>query len=236
MNREQENGAMARCFLFDIDGTLVNLRSIWEEMYMSLYEDVAGVHLTPVELLSKFGPPEYDGHRAILHGRGVYSVQTVEALVAESERRMIQRLGKPDISNYVIPYVRECLAALDDGLNSMGIVTGNMKPIAEAILEGAGLRKYFTIVGCSDENTTKRAEIVQKAVSAFNWLGKSFSGREVYVIGDTPLDVRAAKECGYVSVAVATGHYSFEELRKERPDMLLKDLRYYATMSSKVRV
>ncbi len=222
----------ARCFLFDIDGTLVNLRLIWEEMYLSLYKDVAGVELTNAELLSKFGPPEYEGHRVILQGRGIDSVETVEALVRESEKRMIQRLGGPDISSYVIPYVRECLDALNDGTNSVGIVTGNMKLIAEAILQGAGLRKYFSVVGCSDEQTTARAQIVDNAVSAFNEKGKIFLARNIHVIGDTPLDVRAAKERGYVSVAVATGHYSFKELRKVNPDVLLRDLKNYAVMFS----
>lgn len=225
-----------RCFLFDIDGTLVNLRSIWGEMYLSLYKDVAGFSLTSEELLSKFGPPEYDGHRAILQGRDLYSAETVEALVAESEKRMIRRLGEPDISSYVIAHVRECLDVLDDGHNSIGIVTGNMKPIAEAILQGAGLREYFSVIGCSDKYTTKRAEIVVSVVSAFNAKGKIFLARNVHVIGDTPLDVRAAKECGYVSVAVATGHYSLEELRQEKPDVLLKDLRNYTKMCLPIRV
>ena len=159
---------LSRCFLFDIDGTLVNLRSIWEEMYLSLYKDVAGLSLTSAELLSKFGPPEYDGHRAILQGRGMYSVEAVEALVRESEKRMIRRLAEPDISSYVIPHVRNSLEKLNYGQNSLGIVTGNMEPIAEAILYGAGLRGYFSVVGCSDEQTTKRAEIVQKAVRVFH--------------------------------------------------------------------
>ena len=225
-----------RCFLFDIDGTLVNLRSIWEEMYLSLYKDVAGFALTSAELLSKFGPPEYEGHAQILQGRGLYAVQLVEDLVVESERRMITRLAQPDISNYVLPYARECLEELTRDGGNVGIVTGNMKPIAEAILQGAGLREYFLVMGYSDAKTIRRAEIVQGAVSVFNREGLFFDSNNVYVIGDTPKDIEGAKGCGYVSVAVATGHYSFEELRQEKPDVLLKDLGEYKNMFSSVMV
>ena len=221
--------SVQRCFLFDIDGTLVNLRSIWEEMYMSLYKDVAGFVLSDAELLSKFGPPEYEGHKTLLEGRRLYSPKLVEDLVVETEKRMVQRLGEPDIPRYVIPHVRECLDRLrGEGENSIGIVTGNMQTIAEAILQGVGLREYFSVVGCSDELTTRRAEIVQKAMSAFNVLGNRFDSQNVYVIGDTPKDIEGARDCGYVSVAVATGHYSFEELARDIPDYVLPDLREFS--------
>jgi phosphoglycolate phosphatase len=46
----------------------------------------------------------------------------------------------------------------------------------------------------------------------------------VYVIGDTPRDIHCAQPHGAVAIAVATGEYSVEELRAERPDFLFEDL------------
>ena len=44
------------------------------------------------------------------------------------------------------------------------------------------------------------------------------------VIGDTPYDVACAKPFGAVTIAVATGPYSYETLLKTGADHVLKDL------------
>ena len=48
-------------------------------------------------------------------------------------------------------------------------------------------------------------------------------GAQVYV-GDHPGDIRAARACEAVAVAVATGPTTFEELQTAGPDVLLHDL------------
>ncbi|MBI2666749.1 HAD family hydrolase [Candidatus Woesearchaeota archaeon] len=40
----------------------------------------------------------------------------------------------------------------------------------------------------------------------------------------TPADIRAARENGIIAIAVATGYFSKEELVKEKPDYVLKDI------------
>jgi phosphoglycolate phosphatase-like HAD superfamily hydrolase len=49
---------------------------------------------------------------------------------------------------------------------------------------------------------------------------------EIFVIGDTPLDIQAAHAggCTAVAVAVATGHYDGDALRKAGADHVLESL------------
>jgi phosphoglycolate phosphatase-like HAD superfamily hydrolase len=47
---------------------------------------------------------------------------------------------------------------------------------------------------------------------------------EVVLIGDTPLDVRAAREAGARCVAVASGPHATSELRAAGADSVLADL------------
>ena len=47
---------------------------------------------------------------------------------------------------------------------------------------------------------------------------------QVYVVGDTPLDIAAAKTAGATSVGVATGHYSTDELRAAGANHVLGSL------------
>ena len=54
-----------------------------------------------------------------------------------------------------------------------------------------------------------------------------FEPRGVYVVGDTPSDIKAAKKLGFNSVAVTTGDYSLEELVPYTPTVILPDLRHF---------
>ncbi len=44
------------------------------------------------------------------------------------------------------------------------------------------------------------------------------------VIGDTPYDIRCAKEHGCRSLAVATGSFDVQKLSEHAPDRVVKDL------------
>jgi phosphoglycolate phosphatase-like HAD superfamily hydrolase len=52
----------------------------------------------------------------------------------------------------------------------------------------------------------------------------------VWVIGDTPLDIRCARHIGARAVAVATGMHGKADLSKAAPDLLLDDLRQRAEL------
>jgi phosphoglycolate phosphatase-like HAD superfamily hydrolase len=54
--------------------------------------------------------------------------------------------------------------------------------------------------------------------------GVHVEAHETVLIGDTPLDVGAAREAGARAVAVASGPYSASELRETGADVVLEDL------------
>ena len=53
--------------------------------------------------------------------------------------------------------------------------------------------------------------------------GTSIERSTIVVVGDTPRDVEAAKAVGAVSVAVATGDYSVDQLRETGADHVLRN-------------
>ena len=52
---------------------------------------------------------------------------------------------------------------------------------------------------------------------------RDFKPRQIVVIGDTPRDVKCGREYGARTVAVATGGYSVQQLRRHKPDLVYKD-------------
>jgi phosphoglycolate phosphatase len=47
---------------------------------------------------------------------------------------------------------------------------------------------------------------------------------QVFVVGDTPRDIEATRKAGAVSVGVATGHYSVNDLTQAAADHVLASL------------
>ena len=70
-----------------------------------------------------------------------------------------------------------------------------------------------------------RAGLAKMAIREARRRGWIARGAPVSLIGDAPADVLAAQANGIRSIAVATGLTGAEELRKLRPEVLLKDLR-----------
>jgi phosphoglycolate phosphatase-like HAD superfamily hydrolase len=46
----------------------------------------------------------------------------------------------------------------------------------------------------------------------------------VCVVGDTPFDISAAKVNGLPTIAVATGHFSFDDLLEHKPEVCVSTL------------
>jgi len=94
----------------------------------------------------------------------------------------------------------------------VGLATGNIELGARIKLERGGLNPYFSFGGFGSDSED-RAELVRKAAEKANHKnGSSILASNIFVIGDTPLDIDAGNRAGFKTVGVATGSYSVEQL------------------------
>lgn len=128
----------------------------------------------------------------------------------------------------VMEGVKELLEELKEKKNFLiGIATGNIYEGAELKLLPSGLWKYFRF-GAFASDSEKREEILIIAKKrAENILKDKDEIEKTFVIGDTPLDIIAAKKAGFISVAVATGNFSPSDLMVYSPDILLENFKNY---------
>ncbi|RMF63657.1 MAG: hypothetical protein D6743_10410 [Calditrichaeota bacterium] len=106
----------------------------------------------------------------------------------------------------------------------LGLLTGNWRRGAELKLRHFDLWHYFKLGAFADDSEF-RDRLPEVASRRFRELtDRPISPRDMFVIGDTPLDVACARPFGARSVAVATGFFSYEELQEAKPDFLLRDL------------
>jgi len=127
----------------------------------------------------------------------------------------------------VCPGVRRLLARLDRHGAVIGLVTGNLSRIGWRKMERAGLRPYFRF-GAFAELAHDRAGLVRIAIRQARREGWISRKSPIWLIGDHPNDIRAAKANQIRVVAVATGLAPIDELRSHQPDLALPDLRSLA--------
>lgn len=124
----------------------------------------------------------------------------------------------------VLPGVKALLQVLAARPAVSGIATGNLRRGAELKLRHYGLWDQFAGGGFGDD-TEVRADVVLAAVRNLGEVvGTPAAPADAVVIGDTPHDVEAALAIGARAVAVATGSFTVDDLRKAGAHLVFPDL------------
>lgn len=154
-----------------------------------------------------------------------------------SEAEMIERLDEvrelylaglkvelAGISPTVFVGVKELVSAVSEHKACVtGLLTGNFEPGAWMKLDRIDLSAPFQM-GSFGDGARARKDLPGKAVTRAKELtGRTFAGKDIIVIGDTPNDVACGRHLGVKAIAVATGIFDAAELEKSEPDHLFGD-------------
>ena len=105
----------------------------------------------------------------------------------------------------------------------LGLLTGNFAKGAELKLAHYGLADHFSFGGFGDLHLD-RDDVAREAFQTVRSKFPEIEPHQVWVIGDTPSDIRCGRAIGAKVLAVGTGMFSVKELEPHHPDVLLKDL------------
>jgi phosphoglycolate phosphatase len=213
-----------RVLLFDIDGTLVTTGGAGAAAWKRAFEDLHGI---PADIgqFTDAGMPDPDvgawTFEAVLH-----RAPTPHELAQLIQRRleyMPETVAQSE-GYKVLPGVPARLRQLSRDEHLLGLVTGNIDGAAHIKLQRGDLNRWFAF-GAYAGAGMDRPAIVQEAVGrAVAIVGRDVPIADIYVIGDTPLDIDAAHAVGCTAVAVATGHYDSAALRAAGADHVLETL------------
>ena len=211
-------------FLFDVDGTLIKSgnagKKALERVFNEIYEvknamaDIVPDGKTDIEIIKEILAKKTD--------IDVIDDGIVEFIVSMYVKYLESTIENPDY--IVIEGVKEFVQKIHySKKNIAGLATGNVEMGAKIKLKPSGLLKFFKF-GAFGSDSEDRVKVLQIAKErAIKLIGEEIE--KVYVIGDTPKDIEAAQKAGFISVGVATGNYSMDDLYKENPDFLFKSLR-----------
>ena len=212
-----------KLLLFDLDGTLVSTGGAGLRALDRAFAALFGLR-GAMEGISPAGKTDP------LIVREVFEKKRGTRPAAEDVRRVCESYlaflseEVPKSPGYrVMEGIRELLDRLwaeKGALLALG--TGNLERGARIKLEPGGLNRYFNFGGFGSD-AEARADMLRAGVRrAEERTGMVFPLRDVFVIGDTILDVKAGKEVGAVTVAVACGHGKRDDLRVAQPDVYME--------------
>lgn len=206
----------ADAFLFDIDGTLLNSRdAVHYFAFRTAIRDVLGIEAS-IEGVPVHGNTDVGILRAVLQRAGLRD-RAIDRHMPQIVARMCAEVkqNREQLNPELCPSIPELIAYLQDRGKLLGVASGNLETVAGLKLEKAGLKPMFTF-GSFSFPRESRAEIFQHGIDlARQRLGEHAS---VTVVGDTPSDIEAARTVGAPVIAIATGIYSFAQLKAHNPD------------------
>ncbi len=124
----------------------------------------------------------------------------------------------------VLEGVADLLPRLADFGVILGVISGAMEGAARMKMDPGKLNRFF-VFGAYGSDSPDRTEITHLAAGkAARLHGRNLTKEDVYVVGDTPRDIEAARAAGVTAIGVASGHYSVDELREAEPDHVLSSL------------
>jgi phosphoglycolate phosphatase len=215
---------MKPLLLFDIDHTLLRNAPGHKEAFAYAFKKVYSVDTT-MDLIEHGGMTDKMVIIEVLKKKGL-SEKVIMEKIGKCMNIMVRFYNKRKKelkAPRVLRGVRKLLREFDKEGYVMGLVTGNLEPIAKGKMKLAGLKKYFKFGGFGNENVN-RTELVKLAVKKARKKYNYEHYTNVFVFGDTPRDIKAGREAGTITIGVSTGLYSVNRLKKSGADFTVKNL------------
>jgi phosphoglycolate phosphatase len=212
--------------LFDVDGTLVTTGGAGARSWRWAFDHLYGV---PADIAEVSEAGMTDPVVARRTFRAALHREPTQGELSQLADAYLERLTKEVATSAgyaVLPGAEGTLRRLCARGYYLGIVTGAMEAAARVKLARGGLNHFFSFGGYGSDSED-RIKLTAKAIArATQILGGEVDLAGVYVVGDTPRDIDAARGVGAVPIGVASGGYSARELRLAGAHAVLSSLRH----------
>ncbi|AJS60808.1 pyrophosphatase PpaX [Paenibacillus sp. IHBB 10380] len=200
---------MIDTILFDLDGTIIDTNELIISSFMNVLEVQGLSPLTREQIIPKMG-------LTLERQLQIFSGQDDVMPLIQSYRTYNDIYH--DEMVHPFPQVIEVIQSLHGRGIHMGVVTTKNRPGTLKVLEMFGLLEYMdSVVTVIDvKNPKPHPEPVLKAVKE---LGAD--PLKTLMVGDSPVDIQAAKAAGVLSAGVAWSLKGEDELKKYEPDHML---------------
>ncbi len=211
-----------RCAIFDLDGTLIDSVPAYFEL-METILDTIGLPPAPKGMVSQF-----------MTGGGL---KVIESLIpAELQHRKealmeeFMRVGRKTAGSVFKDRIKvfEGVPRLFESLSRMGIPMGIVTSTERSYidrklmpLEKRDVKKYLNVV-IAIEDAPRKKPAPDPLIEASRRLGVSVE--DCVYVGDSHVDIRAARAAGMTAVGVLSGLDDHETLKAEDPHVIIDSI------------
>jgi len=190
--------------LFDLDGTLIDSTEAILYSFKKAYEKFGVVAPKEEDILPQIGYPLFD----MFVNLGVESYKAGDFVLAYKKVYSKVHTKKTTL----LPKAKDAVELAYNSGAKLGIVTTKTGKYSWELLEHFGIMHYFSVlIGSEDVKKHKpNPEPIYEALKAFNVTINS----KIFMIGDTCMDMIAAKRAKIEAIAVKFKYTSKEELQK----------------------
>ena len=210
--------------LFDVDGTLLDTGGAGARAWRDAFAELHGL---PANIVQFSEAGQTDTQIAAATFKAVIGRPATRDELGQLFAAYLLHLQDEVTASAgyrVLDGVVDTLQRLIGAGVTLGIVSGALEGAARIKLARGNLNRFFVFGGYGSD-TSNRAALTERAIEkAADLHGALVEPRSVFVVGDTPNDVKAAKAVGAVAVTVATGDYTAEQLREAGADHVLASL------------
>jgi phosphoglycolate phosphatase len=214
--------------LFDIDGTLVDTGG----------KGMTALKKTAIEVFGSDGPPlDLAGSTDLgiienlyVHFQVEPSAEMTHQFFEIYHKHLEESLESNPADGKVLDGVFELLEKLAGQNAQLGLLTGNTALGAEIKLRHYGLHHHFSFGAYGSDRADRNLLGPIALERALAVTGKKFTPHRTLIIGDTPKDIACAHAIGAKCLAVATGHFTAEQLEQAGADWVLGSLREVALL------
>ena len=187
--------------LFDLDGTVIDSTEAILEGFHHTFDLYKGKHPTDNEIKALIGYPLEDMYRDL----GVEENVINEYVKSYKEYYRVISTQKTEL----LEGAREAVLLASE-FAQLGIVTTKTGKYSQVIMEHFELMEYFRVlIGREHVIEPKpHQEPILKALESFDT-----EGHQIWMIGDTKLDLICAKNAGVSSIGVLSGYGDEKSLR-----------------------
>jgi len=202
---------MKGLILFDIDKTLIKSSTGHSAAFSEGFKEVYDVDST-IDIINHHGMTDQQIIIEVLKKEGLEESE-IYPKIGECMEVMLDHFNeiRDTVQIEVLEGVPELLEELEREDFLIGLVTGNLETIGRGKLEKAGLDHYFKLGGFGSDDID-RTKLVRLAIKRAEEDFAFRSDDNVFLFGDAPQDMNAGNEAGAITVGVATGIYSKEDL------------------------
>lgn len=191
--------------IFDLDGTLVDSRRQWNKAFVDTIKELGG-HTSDPEP-EAHGVPIEENWKILIRKYKIKTDKTLEEIKDLTYKNYVKYLSEVRLN----PGVMEFLEYLKDESIKMALATNSEWRVVEKIFDNLGLNNFFDATVTGEETPNMKPDPDCFLIAA-DKLG--FEPGDCLVVGDTDVDVEAAKSAGMKIIGVAFTEEEEKKLRK----------------------